>query len=281
MIVRCSRLSLRITLLLLLRCYYLSILIFLSSYQSQHWHKHMPSNLNWNVTARVWKSHRKCLEVSVWSKSYGWLDRSSEVTLRHRNRVWRCFTTSLIMAGPLGAVVCASLSKRSKTSCECLSKRAIDKLKMLNWLQLAIDSYCSLKTSMKLNNFVLELGVFLSLSQVHILSKTYRASYRMARILQMLTMWVLVLLLHIQNVKTDVRKPCAMIEDWFPSDVEPQSSKPPYVLDVIRQRNGKSVLEDLYQNKPRYDWHENYTSKMTFLTDNKFLSRDICTWVQI
>lgn len=183
--------------------------------------------------------------------------------------------------GPLGAVVCASLSKRSKTSCECLNKREIDKLKMLNWLQLAIDSYCSLKTSMKLNTFVLELGVFLSLSQNHILSKTDRASYRMARLLQMLTMWVLVLLLHIQNVKTDVRKPCAMIEDWFPSDVEPQSSKPPYVLDVIRQRNGKSVLEDLYQNKPRYDWHENYTSKMTFLTDNKFLSRDICTWVQI
>ena len=148
-------------------------------------------------------------------------------------------------------------------------------------LQSAIDSYCSLKTSVKLNNFVLGLGVLLSFSQVRILNKTDRTSYRMTRILQLLTMWVLALLLHIQSVKPDVRKPCAMIEDWFPSDVEPQSSKPPYVLDVIRQRNGKSVLEDLYQNKPRYDWHENYTSKMTFLTDNKFLSPDVCTWVQI
>jgi len=50
-----------------------------------------------------------------------------------------------------------------------------------------------------------------------------------------------------------------MVEDWFPGDVDPQSSSPPYVLDVIRQRDGKSVLDDLYQNKPRYDWHENYT----------------------
>ena len=92
----------------------------------------------------------------------------------------------------------------------------------------------------------------------------------MARLSQLLTMWATVLLLPIQNAKTDVRKPCAMIEDWFPSDVEPQTSKPPYVLDVIRERDGKSVLEDLYLNKPFYDWHENYTSKITFLIDNKF-----------
>lgn len=149
-------------------------------------------------------------------------------------------------------------------------------------LQSAIDSYCSLKKVKEAIQFRFRIRCVLSFSQVHISNKTDSGtSHRMARLLQMLTMWVLVLLLHIQNVKTDVRKPCAMIEDWFPSDVEPQSSKPPYVLDVIRQRNGKSVLEDLYQNKPRYDWHENYTSKMMFLTDNKFLSRDICTWVQI
>lgn len=102
------------------------------------------------------------------------------------------------------------------------------------------------------------------------MNKTDKTSYRMARLLLLLTMWAIVLLLHIQNVKTDVRKPCAMIEDWFPSDVEPQSSKPPYVLDVIRQRDGKSVLEDMYLNEPRYDWHENYTSKKAFLLITNF-----------
>ena len=118
---------------------------------------------------------------------------------------------------------------------------------------------------MKLNNFVLRLGVFLSLSQADILNKTAKTSYRMTRLLRLLTMWAIVLLLHIQNVKTDVRKPCAIIEDWFPSGVEPQNSEPPYILDVIHEQEGKSVLEDMYQNKPRYDWYENYTSKKTFL----------------
>ena len=149
-------------------------------------------------------------------------------------------------------------------SYEYLTKRAIDNLKMLK-LQSAIDSYCSLKNLMKLNKFVLGLGVFLSLSQIDILNKTDKTSYRMARLLQLLTMWAIVLFLHIQNVKTDVRKPCAMIEYYFPSGVEPQTSEPPYILDVIHERDGKSVLGDIYQNKPRYDWHENYTSKKTFL----------------
>lgn len=101
----------------------------------------------------------------------------------------------------------------------------------------------------------------------------------MARLLQLLSMWAIVLL-HIQNVKTDVRKPCGMVEDWFPSGVEPQTSTPPYVLDVIRQRGGKSVRDDMYQNKGRYDWHEKYTSNITFFIDYNFLSREICTRVQ-
>ena len=73
-------------------------------------------------------------------------------------------------------------------------------------------------------------------------------------------------------MKTHDQKPCGMVEDWFPSGVEPQTSKPPYVLDVIRQRDGKSVLDDAY---PHYDWHENYTSKITFFLDYKFLSREV------
>jgi len=42
-----------------------------------------------------------------------------------------------------------------------------------------------------------------------------------------------------------------MVKDWFPSDVKPQTSKPPYVLDVISP-DGKSVLEDMYRGEPRY-----------------------------
>jgi len=91
----------------------------------------------------------------------------------------------------------------------------------------------------------------------------------MARLLQLLSMWAIVLL-HIQNVKTDVRKPCGMVEDWFPSGVEPQTSTPPYVLDVIRQRDGKSVRDDMYQNKGRYDWHEKYTIFLNGTQSNKF-----------
>jgi len=115
------------------------------------------------------------------------------------------------------------------------------------------------------------LAVFLSLLQVGIFNKISKTPYRMARLLQLLSMWAIVLL-HIQNVKTEVRIPCRMVEDWFPSGVEPQSSEPPFVLDVIRRRDGKSVLEDMYQNKPRYDWHENYTSKITFCYHNFFKS---------
>lgn len=145
-------------------------------------------------------------------------------------------------------------------------------------MQSPIDSYCSLQKLIKLTNFFLTLAVFLSLSQADILNKIDRTPYRMARLLQLLSMWAIVLL-HIQNVKTDVRKPCGMVEDWFPSGVEPQTSTPPYVLDVIRQRDGKSVRDDMYQNKGRYDWHEKYTSNITFFIDYKFLSREICTRV--
>ena len=92
----------------------------------------------------------------------------------------------------------------------------------------------------------------------------------MAPPLRLLSMWAMAFL-RFQYVTTEVRVPCGMVEDWFPGDVDPQSSNPPYVLDVIRQRDGKSVLDDLYQtDKPRYDWHENYTSKRTFLFLNNF-----------
>ena len=55
-----------------------------------------------------------------------------------------------------------------------------------------------------------------------------------------------------------------MVKDWFPSDVNPQSSKPPYVLDVITP-GGKSVLDDMYQQAFYGPGQElTYTSKMVF-----------------
>ena len=79
--------------------------------------------------------------------------------------------------------------------------------------------------------------------------------------LLLLSMWATVL--HIQYVEALVLKPCEMVKDWFPGDVKPQSSKSPYVLDVIRQ-DGKSVFDDMYRGDPRYGPDEAYTSKITF-----------------
>lgn len=114
--------------------------------------------------------------------------------------------------------------------------------------------------------------MFLSLSQIDILKKINSTPNRMAPPLRLLSLWLV--FLHFQYVTTEVRVPCGMVEDWFPGDVDPQSSNPPYVLDVIRQRDRKSVLDDLYQNKPRYDWHENYTSERTFFLVNNFYGNE-------
>ena len=81
--------------------------------------------------------------------------------------------------------------------------------------------------------------------------------------LVLLSMWIMVLP-HIQYVTTEIRVPCRMVKDWFPSDVNPQSSKPPYVLDVITP-GGKSVLDDMYQQAFYGPGQElTYTSKMFF-----------------
>lgn len=71
------------------------------------------------------------------------------------------------------------------------------------------------------------------------------------RRLVLLSIWATVLFVHIQYVKTEVRVPCGMVKDWFPSDVKPQTSKAPYVLDVIRP-DGKSVFDDMYSGEPQY-----------------------------
>lgn len=39
-------------------------------------------------------------------------------------------------------------------------------------------------------------------------------------------------LFHFELVKADVRVPCGMVKDWFPSGTKPQSSQPPYMLNV-------------------------------------------------
>ena len=64
----------------------------------------------------------------------------------------------------------------------------------------------------------------------------------------LLPIWTIVIF-NIQLVKTEVRIPYGMVKDWFPGGAQPQSSKPPYVLDVIRP-DGKSVYGDMYQYKP-------------------------------
>ncbi|KAL9971701.1 hypothetical protein ACROYT_G017902 [Oculina patagonica] len=63
----------------------------------------------------------------------------------------------------------------------------------------------------------------------------------------LLLIWTMVFL-QIHQVKTEVRIPCGYVKDWFPSSVKPQSSKPPYVLDVIGP-DGKSVT---YRNESHY-----------------------------
>ena len=79
------------------------------------------------------------------------------------------------------------------------------------------------------------------------------------RRLLLLSMWAIALeLLHIQCVTTEVRLPCGTVKDWFPSDVKPQSSKPPYVLDVISP-DGKS---ERYYGP---DEELTYTSKILFI----------------
>ena len=81
------------------------------------------------------------------------------------------------------------------------------------------------------------------------------------RRLSLLSIWAIVLS-HIPYVTTEIRVPCGMVKDWFPSDVKPQSSKPPYVLDVIGP-NGKSLLDDMYEQAYYGPEQElTYTSKM-------------------
>ena len=80
----------------------------------------------------------------------------------------------------------------------------------------------------------------------------------------LLQVWIIVIL-HIQEARTEVRIPCGMVKDWFPSGTKPQSSRPPYELNVTRQ-DGRSVYEDMYRNEPRYEPHqETYTGKFTCL----------------
>ena len=80
----------------------------------------------------------------------------------------------------------------------------------------------------------------------------------------LLSMWAIVLS-QIQYVTTEIRVPCGMVKDWFPNDVKPQSSKPPYVLDVISP-DGKSFLDDMYEQAFYGPGEElTYTSKMPFL----------------
>ena len=80
----------------------------------------------------------------------------------------------------------------------------------------------------------------------------------------LLSMWAIVLP-HIQYVTTEIRVPCGMVKDWFSSDVKPQSSKPPYVVDVIGP-NEKSLLDDMYQGEAFYGPGQEltYTSKIFF-----------------
>ena len=80
-----------------------------------------------------------------------------------------------------------------------------------------------------------------------------------------------IVLPHIQYVTTEIRVPCGMVKDWFPSDVKPQSSKPPYVLDVIGP-NGKSLLDDMYEGEAFYGPGQEltYTSKIFFLFIRQF-----------
>ena len=80
---------------------------------------------------------------------------------------------------------------------------------------------------------------------------------------------------HIQYVTTEIRVPCGMVKDWFPSDVKPQSSKPPYVLDVITP-GGKSVIDDMYQ-EPFYGPGQEltYTSKRVFFFQGKGFNKTI------
>lgn len=97
------------------------------------------------------------------------------------------------------------------------------------------------------------------------------------RRLVLLSIWAAVLLVHIQYVTTEVRLPCGMVKDWFPSDVKPQISKAPYVLDVIRP-DGKSVF-DMFSGEPHYGPGEEltYTSEIIFIL-NLFL-RQLCSFV--
>lgn len=91
------------------------------------------------------------------------------------------------------------------------------------------------------------------------------------RRLVLLSIWATVLLVHIQYVATEVRVPCGMVKDWFPSDVKPQTSKPPYVLDVISP-DGKSVSDDMYSAEPYYGPEEEltYTSEIFFILNFLF-----------
>ena len=83
------------------------------------------------------------------------------------------------------------------------------------------------------------------------------------RRLSLLSIWAIVLS-HIPYVTTEIRVPCGMVKDWFPSDVKPQSSKPPYVLDVVGS-NGNSLLEDKYEQAFYGPGQElTYTSKICF-----------------
>ncbi|CAH3045445.1 unnamed protein product, partial [Pocillopora meandrina] len=56
---------------------------------------------------------------------------------------------------------------------------------------------------------------------------------------------------HIDQVKAEVRLPCGMVKDWFPSGTKPQNSQPPYLLHIT-DPDGRSVYNNLYMDKPHY-----------------------------
>ena len=82
--------------------------------------------------------------------------------------------------------------------------------------------------------------------------------------LLLLSIWIIASILHSQEVKTEVRIPCDKVKDWFPSGVQPQTTKAPYVLDVFRP-DGKSVKNELHGNEPFYGpGQETYTSELLY-----------------
>ena len=67
----------------------------------------------------------------------------------------------------------------------------------------------------------------------------------------LLPMVYIIAIFHIDQVKTEVRLPCGMVKDWFPSGTKPQNSQPPYLLNIT-DPDGRSVYDDLYMGEPHY-----------------------------